>query len=770
MADRAQPPLLPPAPAKPKGATPKPSTARTLSPVASLLLFGVVLIIVLTIVLVLPVFPGQVEIAVGQPARADILAPRYFKYESPLLTAADQAKAKADQANLIYQSDQTLIANQRSDLLNLLSNLRDIRGPDSTPTPDKLQRLLTLPTVQLSETDADALLRLSSDEYGHLFAEVLADYDLFMRTGQITDQQQLDRIRADLAGQFASTLPPTARGPAAQILSPFLTINAHLDPTLTDEAQRKAVAAVPAHVVEVQKGEAILRVGQIADDLAMEKLEKAGLRTRDVAPVILFASAGLVTLLVLLLMIYLYRFQPVVWHSQRQLTLLALVMLAPMGVARFVVPGHALLPYLLPLATVSMLIAVLLDANLAIVVTIVLSLLLSLLLPGSIELPIYYLVSGMIGIFALWRADRATTFIQAGLYVAVGAFVAAVLLRFINGAQMDQNAIVNLLGATAVNGGLAASLTFAMFSVLGSMFGLSTVLQLLELAHPTQPLLRRLMHEAPGTYHHSLVVSNLAERAAELVGADPLLARVAAYYHDIGKVLNPSVFIDNQSGGLNVHDTLDPFTSAGLIRAHVTEGVKLANRYRLPHRVADAIPQHHGTTLIKYFYHKALEQDPNVDETIFRYPGPKPRTKENAILMLADSVEATVRSLSQSGQLRNLGPEDCANPNAAPDSIPGVVRKVIRERLEDGQLDESDLTVRDLARIQEAFCAMLVGIYHPRITYPERPIAPVPVLVAPVIAGSVQPANGVHANGAGTHPLNPVEEPEPAHEHPAPIA
>jgi putative nucleotidyltransferase with HDIG domain len=545
-------------------------------------------------------------------------------------------------------------------------------------------------------------------------------------------------------------------------------VNNRLDTAATEEEQRKAVAAVPPRVVEVQKGEAILRLGQIADALAIEKLENAGLRNRDASPLTMVASAALITLLVLMLQIYLLRFQPAVWHNRKQLVLLGLMILAPMAAARFLVPGHSLLPYLLPLAAISMLVAVLLDANLAIIVTVLLSLLVSLLAAGSVEFPIYYLVSGMIGIFALWRAERAHTFILAGVYVGAGAFAAAVIMRVIGGGQLDQQALLQMAGTAIVNGGLSASITFAAFSALGSLFGLTTVLQLLELAHPTQPLLRRLMHEAPGTYHHSLVVSNLAERAAELVGADPLLARVAAYYHDIGKVLHPQVFIDNQAGVTNVHDTLDPFTSARLIREHVTEGTKLATRYRLPRRIVDAIPQHHGTGLIKYFYHKALAQDPNAPEELFRYPGPRPRTKENAILMLADSVEATVRSLSQSGQLSNRGPEDCRNPGTAGDnSIPAVVRKVIRDRLEDGQLDESDLTVRDLARIQEAFCAMLVGIYHPRIVYPERPTAPAPQPTGTVV---VAPANGTHANGAGHSGSGAAKEAGAEHEQPSPHA
>lgn len=736
--------------------------AWRMAPIWNLALFSLVLIGGLTVLLVLPLFPGQVDIEVGQPARDNYLSPRYFKYESQVLTAQDRATVQADPAYLSYEPNDELVESQRQKLLTALSSIRDIlSGAETTPTQIKRQQLANVPGVTLSATNTTALLNLTPDAGSRLLSEVLGVYDLLMRSNRITDSQQLDRIRTDLTRQFTATLPPAERLIAADLLRPFLAVNVRLNTAATEEAQRKAAAAVPPHVVEVQKGEAILRVGQIADALAIEKLEKAGLRSRDVAPAVLLASTGVITLLVLILQIYLFRFQPAVWHNGRQLLLLGLVMLAPIGVARLMVPGHAVLPYLLPMATVSMLVAVLLDANLAMVVTVVLSLLVSLLAVGSIEMPIYYLVSGVIGVFALWRAERANTFIVAGMYVAAAAFATAVLMRVVSGGDLDQSAVATLALAALINGGLSASLTFAMFSVLGSLFGLTTVLQLLELAHPTQPLLRRLMHEAPGTYHHSLVVSNLAERAAELVGADPLLARVAAYYHDIGKVLNPSVFIDNQAGAANVHDTLDPYTSARLIRDHVTEGVKLANRNRLPRRVVDAIPQHHGTTLIKYFYHKALETDPAVDEAIFRYPGPKPRTKETAILMLADSVEATVRSLSQSGRLVNLGPGDCHDPaGAADDTIPAVVRKVIRERLEDGQLDESDLTVRDLNRIQEAFCAMLSGIYHPRITYPERPTVPVVVNTdrRPAPAG-VAPTgtNGSHRNGTQT-PAAPAQE------------
>jgi putative nucleotidyltransferase with HDIG domain len=275
---------------------------------------------------------------------------------------------------------------------------------------------------------------------------------------------------------------------------------------------------------------------------------------------------------------------------------------------------------------------------------------------------------------------------------------------------------------------VSASITYAAFSLLGTVFGVTTPVQLMELAHPDQPVLRRLMREAPGTYHHSLVVSNLAERAAEMIGADALLTRVCAYYHDIGKVVRPYYFIDNQTGMQNIHDTLDPRESAAIIAGHVRDGLDLGRKHRLPRRVLDAIPQHHGTMLIQYFYHKALQSDPNANPDEFRYPGPKPQTKENAILMLADGVEATVRAMAQAGALDKppeqnsdasesvgLYNDSATLPN---DKLVQTVHRIISERIEDGQLDECDLTVRDIARIQEAFVSMLKGIYHPRVQYP----------------------------------------------------
>jgi putative nucleotidyltransferase with HDIG domain len=272
---------------------------------------------------------------------------------------------------------------------------------------------------------------------------------------------------------------------------------------------------------------------------------------------------------------------------------------------------------------------------------------------------------------------------------------------------------------SAVNGALSAILAVGSYHLLGRIAGVVTPLELMELSHPNQPLLRRLMHEAPGTYHHSMVVSNLAEVAAEDIGADPLLARVGAYYHDVGKLLRPYFFTDNQHDRSNVHDVLDAKTSASVIIDHVREGEKLARENGLPQRVVDFIPQHHGTNLVSFFYQRALQEDEDADIEHFRYPGPKPQTREAAILMLADGVEAAVRAKAQAGKLRPARPEENGEMGSG-QTIREIVEQIVDERMAADQLDEAPLTLRDMSVIKDSFTKTLQGIYHPRVEYPQK--------------------------------------------------
>jgi putative nucleotidyltransferase with HDIG domain len=339
---------------------------------------------------------------------------------------------------------------------------------------------------------------------------------------------------------------------------------------------------------------------------------------------------------------------------------------------------------------------------------------------GSIELTMYVFTGGFAGILTIRRGDRLNVFVQAGLAVALANLLVVSVFTLLG--EHDLTGILQLWAASLASAAGAAVATVGLFAVLGNLFGILTVFQLLELANPSQPLLRRLLVETPGTYHHSLMVGNLAERAAEAIRADALLARVASYYHDVGKLANPLGFIENQAGGDNVHDSLEPEVSAQLLKQHVADGIDLAYRYRLPKTIIAFIPQHHGTTVISYFYAKAREEAAApyggletaagreaadaVDAARFRHAGPKPQTREAAILMLADGVEASVRSLTARDET----------------AIRAMVTRIIDERMADGQFEECDLTLRDVDHIRAAFVEQLLGMYHQRIAYPQNKV------------------------------------------------
>jgi cyclic-di-AMP phosphodiesterase PgpH len=331
------------------------------------------------------------------------------------------------------------------------------------------------------------------------------------------------------------------------------------------------------------------------------------------------------------------------------------------------------------------------------------------ILSGQVELVAYVLVPALLGMAGVQRATTAREFAAGAGSVALGNL--GVVLSFtLVGQSTDPVGVAQLAVAALVSGAGSGLLAFAGMAMFGHLFRITTVFELRELADPNHPLLRQLLLRTPGTYHHSLLVANLAERAAEVIGADALVARVGAYYHDIGKMRNPTGFIENQQSGVNPHDELDPIVSAGIVAAHVRDGLALAERYHLPPMIREMIPAHHGTSVVKYFYQLAQSRGQNPDEASFHYPGPRPRSKEAAIVMLADGTEASVRSLAEK----------------KPETIRAMVERIVGDRLSEGQLDECDLTLRDITRIKDAFCELLLGVYHERIPYPEDRIARIP--------------------------------------------
>jgi hypothetical protein len=333
-------------------------------------------------------------------------------------------------------------------------------------------------------------------------------------------------------------------------------------------------------------------------------------------------------------------------------------------------------------------------------------------LPNTLDLMPYYMLASMTGVLVLGPAHRVWTFFRSGLAIA-GAGITMILAFRIPFTEMDWVGIATLVGAALFNGVASASITLLLQYFLAQTLGLTTPLQLLEISRPDFPLLQYFLRNAPGTYQHSLQVANLAEQAAEHIGADALLTRVGALFHDIGKAQNPPFFIENQApGNIDTHDDMKPEDSSHAITQHIRDGVKLARKYRLPRRIDDFILEHHGTMITQYQYSKALEiaggDESKVDPELFRYPGPRPQSRETALLMLADGTEARVRAKrpQTEGELEE------------------IVRSTIEHVQKLGQLDDTKLTLSDLNQIAESFVTTLRGSYHPRVEYPKTESTP----------------------------------------------
>ncbi|HET6319359.1 MAG TPA: HDIG domain-containing protein [Chloroflexota bacterium] len=668
----------------------------------------------LTLVLSVDLLPRVYEVHEGDVAAVPIKAPGPIEYVSQVRTRAARDAAAA-QVQPIYDLDRDLIAQQTRGLADLVQAITSVRGdPARRPAPDQLAPTIAgLSVPPLSEPTARHLAEVDDYRWGTIASEsqkLLPDI--------LKDRIPEDRVaevRQDVALRVNPLLAPADRAVITELVQRFVRANLVLNQEATARAQQEAREAVIPIEQTYQRGQTVVRDGQVIGPLELEALEALGLRNPERDWRSVGASALLAFTLIGVLAAFIWHFDRPLLYRDRRMVLLASLLLVSTIAAKMIVPGRPLWAYVFPLPAVGMLLAILLDARLAMSVSIVLSVMLAWIAGQSLEIGVIALVGTIVGALAVWRKERMVAYVLAGFEVAV-AMIAAYLAFFLAGRSDDLTQLSVITFELVVNGVLSSLLAIGSFALLGRMFGILTTMQLLELANPTQPLLRRLLMEAPGTYHHSIMVGNLAERAAEVIGADSLLVRVAAYYHDIGKLERPWAFIENQTdSNANVHDTLDPVASAQVISAHVIDGVKLAERYRLPARIREMIPQHHGTRTISFFYQQASERTTEmVDAALFTYPGPKPQTRESAILMLADSTEAAAR----------------ASRDHSRDAIEHLVDRIVRQRLEEGQFDECNLTLRDLTRIKQSFVTLLSGIYHPRIPYPPSGTATRPALEA----------------------------------------
>ena len=668
-----------------------------------------------------PKNPGY---AAGAVAGSAIKAPRDATIANPVETKAAQDAAAAlvtERYDYTPVKASSTAATQVATLQSALRPLDDAFAASNSAAARQTALQTVLPTALpfLPFGDRTTLLGLEPARWTTVEAAAVT----ILGAGEALEIRDADlaRKQSTLAVEYMPNgLSSTEQHLVAAIATPMFVTNSVYSPTLTQQARDQA-AADPANNRQdtLRAGQVFVEQGHVISESDMVQIRYFGLDKSGVD----WGKSGAWMLLGAvvagLLLGWLWRFRPEYWARSRTLILIGMIFV--LAVLAVKLPGgRAWLPYVMPTAAAGMLLTLLLDSGVGIVTIALLAVLAGPASGSSVEMTAYIFLGGFAGILAVRKGERQHFFVEAGLAVATTGI--AVIGVFAMLGQHDMTGMLQLAAAAAAGALIATVVTLGSFSLLWNLFGILTGSQLLELANPSQPLLRRLLTETPGTYHHSLMVGNLGERAASAIGADPLLVRAAAYYHDIGKLANPIAFIENQASGDNLHDQLDPKDSATILRQHVSDGVDLANKARLPKPLIAFIPQHHGTAILGYVYGKAREDAArpfggektaagraaadSVDQRRFRHSGPKPQSREAAILMLADGVEASVRSLSSRDEA----------------TIRAMVSQIIQERLGDGQLSECDLTIRDLEKIHEAFVGQLLGMYHQRIAYPQNKV------------------------------------------------
>jgi cyclic-di-AMP phosphodiesterase PgpH len=688
------------------------------------LLAAAIVVVLVPVIVALTAVAGDQAVREGEPAPATILADQAITEVDRAATETERQRA-AESAEPVVALDRTAQTEIVADVREVFADARAVRAPvavegdpeQSPRIPPRAQQVAELGVEQpgLDEPTLTALVALSDGELETVEGETIAIAQEFARQRVASDEvEELldDSLPIEIGlrsfpGEAATTIgEPVIRAK----MRPTVVV----DPELTQTERERAAEAVPEVSRSWRAGEAIVREGDIVSSLQVQAVERLGLSGTSVV------RSGLRAALAMLLVvgvggIYLGRMQPFVWVSGKKLILLSVLVVAYSGL----VVGSTLLTdatssgwsYAVPAGALGMLTALLIHPVVGIATMLPAAVLVLLVMPSSAPVALFaagaVLISVPLTTRIAKRSDLRSATLRAGLSFPV---LAAVIVAIFG----PREELIAAVGAGAINGLITMVAVQGAMPFLETLFRLPTVTALLDLADRNHPLLRELEEKALGTYNHSVMVASLTERACRAVGADPLIGSVAALYHDIGKVRQPHFFIENQQGIANPHDDLDPEVSAIIIQNHVIDGVEMAVEHRLPPEVVACIGSHHGTMVVSYFYEKARAdaQDPDeIDEQTYRYKGHKPRSREAAILLLADCCEATTRAMAMS------------RGNLPRDEIEQTVDQLLKVRVDDGQFEESDMTFRDLRLARDTIVESLVGVYHPRIPYPKRAAA-----------------------------------------------
>ncbi|AFS78823.1 metal dependent phosphohydrolase [Gottschalkia acidurici 9a] len=652
--------------------------------------------VLLFVIVVESIAPEKIIVKVGDIAQEDIRATKDIIDEELTEKLKQEAISRVE---LRHRVDTSVQVKIKDDIRQFFNIIKDFEKNDLT-LEEKEKILLNQNYVKLSKGDYNTILKQSPQTILLLENNIYETINQVMGIG--IKAEEIDYEKSNIAKTFQNfvNLPEDAKKVGANIVNNSVKPNRFLDMETTQ--QKREEAAEQVEPVVIKEGQIIVGRSQIVDQKAYDLIKKTGLLKEEdgVDYSVMLGALIIVILLETIIVGYLYIFDRKVFYNTNLLTILSIIILSVVIISKIT---SGISGYLMPISIATMLISILINPKFAIVVNVILSIVIGTTTSSELSIIIMSLLGGIGGAFASVNTQQRYNIILTGLIVSGINVLTIIAFGLVYNFEINELLHRVIYGFT--NGIFSSILAIGSLPLWESIFGILTPLKLLELSNPNQPLLKRLLLEAPGTYHHSVLVGNLSEAAAEEVGANPLLTRVGAYYHDVGKIKRPYFFKENQISGENPHDKINPNLSALILTNHTKDGVALAKSYKIPQEITDIIKEHHGTTLVAFFYHKALngEDSKQLLEERFRYEGPKPQTKEAAIVMLADSVEAAVRSMRE--------------PNKG--KIEGLVRNIIKGKLNDGQLDECALTLKDLDNIATSFMNVLMGIYHQRIEYPN---------------------------------------------------
>ncbi|WP_176760136.1 HD family phosphohydrolase [Clostridium cochlearium] len=658
--------------------------------------------IIIYFVLITSIVTQKYSLIEGEIANVDIKATREVVDE--IATKAREKQA-VESVPLQYNKKPEIKNNVIEDIDKLFNKIPLVANLEISDK-EKINKLREGINIKLSDEDYMELLKLEKDDLANLKATLLKTISELYDGVNISDgsagdnSDDIKKAREFIIERIndSELNKKTLKNLATVIAYSEINPNFFYDKEKTEELRQEAKKRAP---VVIKKGQIIVKEGEPVTKAQIDILAKLGLlNSKDSFEWYIYLSLGILIALVMTIQwVYIRKFNREIFNNLSKLGLINIF------TCMFVIFARVLSkqPFLIPLACIPMLFTLLIDGKLSLVVNGLTCILISCAVEFNVEITLLTIINVLSISIILKKMQQRNDILYSVLYVSI----INVILTFSAGVLLSNNTVdvVKKAGFSLVGSILSGVFTIGFLPFFESTFDIVTTIKLLELSNPNNPLLKRLLMEAPGTYHHSVLVGNLAEMAAEQVGGSPVLARVASYYHDIGKIKRPYFFKENQLGNDNPHDKINPNLSTLIITAHVKDGIELADEYKIPKVIRDIIEQHHGTTLVKYFYitmKNSMENPEEIKEEDFRYPGPKPESKEAAIIMLADSVEAAVRSIN--------------DPTKG--KIEEMVNNIIKGKLNEGQLDNCDLTLKDIDKIRNSFVKILLGIYHQRIEYP----------------------------------------------------